>query len=77
MLGKTSKVAEFIGKNLLSTGGLLGMYKDFANSSGSAINAALQACPEDLERCRQEGSSMALGCLLGRDRSGIISALLR
>jgi hypothetical protein len=77
LLGRTSKVAEYVGANLLKSGGLLGMYKDFIDSSGDAIHAALSACMEGLEECKEKGTSLSINCLLGRDRSGIISALLQ
>jgi hypothetical protein len=65
---------RFIGAKFLSLGGLEGSYRDFIDYSGDAIGKALQLITECLEK---RDGAVAWNCYAGKDRSGIVSALVK
>lgn len=68
------KITMFIGKNILGPRGLLGMNTDFLDYSQDAIKETLKILVESLEK---QNGSVQYSCQYGRDRTGIITMLLR
>lgn len=67
-----TKLLQFVSQKL-GTGGLLGSYQGFIDHSGEAISSALKIITTALN----EGGVADYNCQFGKDRTGIITALVR
>lgn len=73
---KFNKLVRFISSKMVGEG-LLGSYKDFVDHSQNAINQGLRSVVTALEACVPNREAVSVNCMFGKDRTGIITALIK